>query len=466
MNHYSLENGILLYDHTRICIPKGPIRTQILHDHHDIPTAGHQGIERTYAAIHDLFYWPRMNSDVRRYVKSCDSCQRIKASQQSPAGLLQPLPIPTRSWEQVSMDFITQLPRTKAGHDAIVVFVDTFSKMVHFVPTKTTASAPDTAKLFFDHVFKLHGLPKSIVSDRDAKFTSRFWQSLFNTLGTKLSMSTAFHPQTDGQTERANRTLEDMLRAVVGYRQDDWDEHLAAAEFACNNAPNASTSLSPFKINHGFEPYNPYSSIKKIPDDTPAMADFLQKLANATKQATDALTLAKANQERNANKSRRDVKYQVGDMVLLSSSHINLASQANRPSKKLQHRFTGPYRIVQQVSHVAFKLALPDTLKIHPVFHVSLLRPYMDPAETPNRDVPPPPPPAVTIDSQPEFEVEAILDHRRRHRQTQYLIKWVGYPDHDATWEPESNLSNAADILLQYKSSRTMPEGGGSDVME
>jgi hypothetical protein len=201
LQHYSLENGILLYDHTRTCIPKGPLRTQILHDHHDIPTAGHQGIERTYAAIHDLFYWPRMNTDVRQYVKSCDSCQRIKASQQSPAGLLQPLPIPTRSWEQVSMDFITQLPRTKAGHDAIVVFVDTFSKMVHFVPTKTTASAPDTAKLFFDHIFKLHGLPKSIVSDRDAKFTSRFWQSLFNTLGTKLAMSTAFHPQTDGQTE-------------------------------------------------------------------------------------------------------------------------------------------------------------------------------------------------------------------------------------------------------------------------
>ena len=120
-----------------------------------------------------------------------------------------------------------------------------------------------------------------------------------------------------------------MLRAVVGYQQDDWDEHLASTEFACNNAPNASTGMSPFQINHGFEPHNPYSSIKNIPDDTPAMADFLQKLLNATKRATDALTLAKANQERNANKSRRDVEYQVGDMVLLSSNHINLASQAN-----------------------------------------------------------------------------------------------------------------------------------------
>jgi hypothetical protein len=173
--HYSIkEDGTLKYDQTRVCIPKGPICTQILHDHHDTPMAGHQGIERTYAAIHKLFYWPRMNNDVRAYVKSCDSCQRIKASQQVPAGLLQPLPIPQQPWDQVSMDFIVQLPTTKSGFDAIVVFVDTFSKMVHFAPTKTTATAPDTAQLFFDHIIKLHGLPKSIVSDRDAKFTSKF----------------------------------------------------------------------------------------------------------------------------------------------------------------------------------------------------------------------------------------------------------------------------------------------------
>src|SRR3954470_22817427 len=278
-----------------------------------------------------MFYWPRMNNDVRQYVKSCDSCQRIKASQQVPGGLLQPLPIPTRPWEQVSMDFIVQLPKTKAGFDAIVVFVDTFSKMTHFAPTKTTASAPDTARLFFDHIFRLHGLPKSIVSDRDAKFTSKFWKSLFQTLGTKLAMSTAFHPQTDGQMERANRTLEDMLRAFTSYRQDDWDLHLTAAEFACNNAPNASTGMSPFKINAGRDPLNPYRPSLKIPDQILASHNFLEEISNATKIAHDALILAKANQERNANKSRRDVQFSVNDQVLLSSTHINLASQAKRP---------------------------------------------------------------------------------------------------------------------------------------
>ena len=158
-----------------------------------------------------MFYWPQMNNNVHNYVKSCNSCQRIKASQQVPGGLLQPLAIPSHPWEQVSMDFIVQLPKTKAGFDAIMVFIDTFSKMTHFTSTKTTATAPDIACLFFDHVFQLHGLPKSIVSDQDAKFTSKFWKTLFQTLGTKLAMSTAFHPQTDGQTERANQTLEDML---------------------------------------------------------------------------------------------------------------------------------------------------------------------------------------------------------------------------------------------------------------
>jgi hypothetical protein len=403
--------------------------------------------------MYKLFYWPQMNNDVREYVKSCDSCQHIKASQQVPAGLLQPLPIPKQPWDQVSMDFIVQLPTTKAGFDAIMVFVDTFSKMVHLAPTKTTASAPDTAWIFFDQVVKLHGLPKSIISDRDAKFTSKFWKLVFQTMGTKLAMSTAFHPQTDGQTEHANRTLEDMLRSFVSYQQNDWDQFLPTAEFACNNAPNASTGMSPFRVNYGCDPYNPYAAITKIPDEVPATADFLEGLANATKIATDALVLAKANQERNANKSRRDVSYQVGDQVLLSANHINLASQALCPTKKLQHRFLGPYRVVKRVSLVAYRLELPESLRIHPVFHVSLLRPYKDPASFPDRALPTPPPLPVTIEDTPEYVVERILDHRTRHHRLEYLVKWEGYPDYDASWEPGEHLANAPEILREYKAS-------------
>jgi hypothetical protein len=360
------------------------------------------------------------------------------------------------------MDFITQLPRTKSGFDAIVVFVDTFSKMVHLIPSRTTATAPDTAQIFFDHVFKLHGLPSSIISDRDTKFTSRFWQSLFRTMGTRLAMSTAYHPQTDGQTERANRTLEDMLRAFVNYRQDNWDSLLPAAEFACNNAPNASTQMTPFRLCYGRDPTDPYSQITKFPDSIPAAADFHCQRRNAIKQATDALVLAKANQEKYANQSRRDVSFSVGDQVLLSSSHIHLASQAQRPSRKLQARFIGPYPILAKVSPVAYKLELPPSLNIHPVFHVSLLRAYTTPSSIPDR-VPsrPPPPPAVTMDDHEEYEVETILDQRTRHRNIEYLVKWVGYPDHDASWEPVANLTNAADIIKDFEASRTMLARGG-----
>jgi transposase InsO family protein len=466
LQHYSLSSdGMLMYDETRLCIPRGPIRSQVLHDHHDTPISGHQGIERTYDALHRLFYWPRMNGMVRDYVKSCDSCQRIKASQQVPAGLLRPLPSPGRPWEQVSMDFIVQLPKTRGGNDAIVVFVDMFSKMVHFAPTKTTASAPDTARIFFDHVFRLHGLPKSIVSDRDAKFTSKFWQTLFRTLGTKLAMSTAFHPQTDGQTERANRTLEDMLRAFTSYRQDDWDTQLTAAEFACNNAPNQSTGMTPFHLNHGQDPWNPYASLAQIPDQVPSVEDFLTSISNGIQTAKDALTLAKANQERNANRHRRDVEYNVGDQVLLNSNHINLASQALRPSKKLQHRFIGPYQVITKVSPVAYKLELPPDLRIHPVFHVSLLRPYQAPTKIEHRTLNTPPPPAITIEDHQEYEVEQILDQRTRFRRKEFLVKWVGYPDYDATWEPEANLKNATDAVKEFLASRTLLEGRGSDVM-
>ena len=285
-------------------------------------------------------------------------------------------------------------------------------------------------------------------------------------MGTKLAMSTAFHPQTDGQTERANRTLEDMLRAFVSYRQDNWDQYLSTAEFACNNAPNASTGMSPFHVNYGRDPYNPYSALSKIPDDTPAAKDFLEGLANSTKIATDALVLAKANQERNANKSRRDVTFQIGDQVLLSSNHINLASQALRPTKKLQHRFLGPYTITQKISPVAYKLQLPESLRIHPVFHVSLLRPYKDPSTFPDRPLPTPPPPPVTIDNTPEYVVEKILDHRIYRRRPEYLVKWAGYPDHDASWEPLEHLANSQEILREFETSRTMPKGGGSNVME
>ena len=170
-------------------------------EHHDTPFAGHLGYDKTYASISELFYWPKLAKDVKLYVGSCDSCQCNKPSHTHPAGLLQPLPIPSCNWDSISMDFIVELPKSRLGFDAITVFVDRLSKMAHFVPCHTASSAPQIAELFMSSVFHAHGLPSSIVSDRDPCFTGHFWKALWKHLNTSLDMSTAFHLQTDGQTK-------------------------------------------------------------------------------------------------------------------------------------------------------------------------------------------------------------------------------------------------------------------------
>ena len=208
---------------------------ECLHDHHDTPMYGHGGVRKTEVAIMRKFWWPTIHADVAEYVQACDACQKNKSTNQKPIGLLQPLQTPEESWESISMDLITQLPVSKSGHDAIVVFVDRLSKMVHFAPTITEVTAEGIAKLIMRNVVRLHGVPREIVSDRDTRFTAKFMRKLCELLGIKQSMSTAFHPQSDGQTERANRVLEDMLRHYVSPAQDDWDEHLSMAEFAVNN---------------------------------------------------------------------------------------------------------------------------------------------------------------------------------------------------------------------------------------
>jgi hypothetical protein len=190
-----------------------------------------------------------------------------------PASLLQPLPIPDVPWKSVSMDFITQLPETRRGHDAILVFVDRLTKMVHFAPTRTDVSAEGVAQLFMEHVIRLHGCPKDVVSDRDARFTSRFWKAIMRLCGTRMSMSSAFHPESDGQTERVNRTLEQTLRMFVSPAQDDWDDLLPAVEFACNSAVHDSTGQTPFVLNYGRQLQAPVDLA--VGDEVPAANDFV-----------------------------------------------------------------------------------------------------------------------------------------------------------------------------------------------
>ena len=240
-----LHGGLLVNSSNRILIPSSAssVKSLIFHECHDAPLGGHSGAAKTIDRISRRFIWKNMNEEIRSYVSTCLLCQMNKPSQQFPMGLLQPIATPDYPWHTVTLDFIVALPKTRRGYDATIVIVDKLTKWVIYIASRTTDDAPTVARYFFDHVVRHHGIPAVIISDRDAKFASIFWQSLWGQLGTRLHMSTAFHPQTDGQTERQNRTLEEAMRAYVNYKQDDWDEHLVALELAYNCSVQRSTGF-------------------------------------------------------------------------------------------------------------------------------------------------------------------------------------------------------------------------------
>jgi hypothetical protein len=447
---------VYLGDSDRLYIPADDaLRTRLLHECHDVPTAGHLGKDKTLEQVKRRFYWPRMDADVLQYVRTCDACQRNKPSQQATAGLLQSLPIPNHPWQQVTMDLITQLPKSQRGNDAIVVFVDKLSKMVHLVATKTTVTAPQLAEIFWSTVVRHHGLPSSIVSDRDPRFTGHFWRALWKCLGTQLTMSTAFHPQTDGQTERANRTLEEMLRSYVSFQQKDWDEHLVAAELAFNASKHASTGFTPFYLNGGREVSVPLDLAIEEARTTrqPDAAARIQQLHRDLETAKEHLLKAQQRQAHHADKHRREMRFAVGDDVLLSTAHLKLVGSADRTAK-FTYKYIGPFKIKRVVNDNAYELDLPAQLQIHPVLNVSRLKAYHDgrvafPLRT-RADTRPPP--ATTSSDGDEYEVESVLAKRGKGARTEYLVRWKEWPIWEATWERRKNLEGAVEILDAFES--------------
>jgi hypothetical protein len=454
---YLLYDGLLCVIRrslTLICIPRrSDIRLSLLHDAHDSCIAGHLGFDKTYDNLRRIVYWPKIAKETRSYIQTCELCQRNKHSLQRPAGLLQPLPIPEQRWDTVTMDFIVGLPVTLLHHDSITVFVDKLSKQVHFVPSKSTNTAKDFAQLFFNNVFRLHGMPRTIVSDRDSKFTSRFWQELTRLMDTKLAMSTAFHPQTDGQSERANQTLEMMLRAFVNQQQNNWDTLLPALEFAYNNSVNPSTGFSPFYLTAGFHPNVPASLLRPTNTVAPSVKEFIESQRVALTLAQEALYDAQERQKRNADKLRRDHDFIVGDQVLINAEDITVPANHNQKSKKLQAQFIGPYTIVQECSPVSFRVELPPTVRIHDVFHVDRFRHYYPSPEALGPRAPPQPTPII-VDGEEEYEVEEILDYRYFRRQHQFLVLWKGFSREKATWERKSQLKNCNELLQKFLTQR------------
>ena len=431
----------LLYKGGRLYVPQCDLRARLLSEAHDAPLSGHLGRDKTYDRLSRAFYWPRMHLMVSEYCSTCPSCQAIKPSHQKPMGLLQPLPIPTSPGESFGLDFIMGLPRTKSGYTAICTFTDRCSHTLVLAPTTEEVTAEQTAGLFHRDVFRRgFGIPQSLVSDRDPRFTSEFWQALHKRFGTKLNMSTANHPQTDGCSENANRTVEDMIRHFVSPFQDDWDEHLVNLEFCYNDSVHASTGYTPFQLTQGRHPRTPLNMYLQPLSETSTetVKVYAKRLREDIQRARAAMLAAQERQRRNANKHRRQYTFEVGDLVWLAASHLRLRRLV---TGKLKPRYYGPYKIKRVLSEVAYELALPAAFKIHPVIHISHLKANADGTKSfPHRPEYEGPPPPELEDDEPYFAVECFRQHRGTAKRRQFLVKFVGEGEDYNEWLRASRL--------------------------
>ncbi|KAF0692775.1 Aste57867_16172 [Aphanomyces stellatus] len=292
------------------------LRAEIIAQAHDASTAAHPGTRRTVLSVSQWYYWKTLADDVKLYVATCETCSRYKTSSLRANGKMIPIPAPQECWQTVSVDWITGLPASK-GYEAIRVVVDKLSKRPTYIPTKSDVDAPQTAKEFFEHVVRHHGLPSTIISDRDPKFTSTFWKSLMDIMGIRQAMTTASRAQADGATERQNRTLEDALRCQVSYLGQDWVDHLPTIEYAHQGLVQASTGLTPFEVDTGRKLRNPaVSSI--LPKNDFAM-NFAEHRKEVIKMAHDNLKKAQQRQKDYYDKRRSNVTFKQGDIVLLAT---------------------------------------------------------------------------------------------------------------------------------------------------
>lgn len=378
---FKLEEGLLYFRATpgnddfqwRLCVPECKERQLIISKHHDTPAAGHFGTYKTYLLTATRFYWPLMFRHIKKWVSSCDSCQRCKHGLPGTAGLLKPLDIPEARWQSVSMDFITGLPVSK-GLDCILVIVDRLTKRAHFVACTKTTDAQFAAHLFFQNVVRLHGVPKSIVSDRDIRFMNSFWQSLHKILGTKLQVSTVNHPQTDGQTERVNSIVNQLLRTFCSSEHEKWTLYLGLAEFAYNNTYQTSIQTTPFEADLGYSPRVPAFENFSLTERRSLVAETLgTKMKAILLRTQEYMVEAQRSQEYYANQGRRTLNVKIGDFVLL---HRN-AFTKSEAYVKMQPVYLGPYKVVKKINENAFELDLPFHTKKHRVHNVSNFKPYI-----------------------------------------------------------------------------------------
>jgi hypothetical protein len=392
-----------------------------------------------------------MKIEIARYVARCDTCRCVKAIHMKTAGPLQSLPIPTWKWEDISMDFIMGLPRTAKGYDSIWVIIDRLTKIAHFLPVKTYYPVLTYAQMYIARILSLHDVPKIIVSDRGPQFVSKFSEELHKSLGTKLLHSSAYHPQTSGQTERVNQIIEDMLRACVLEFPQKWDDYLPLAKFSYNNSYQESIKMAPFEALYGrrcctsLNWFEPGERCFFRPDMVKEAEEKVRRIIYNLKEA-------QARQKSYVDKRRKPLYFLVGDYVYLKVSPMKGISRFGVKGK-LAPRYIGPFPILEQCGPLSYRLQLPKTLSVvHNVFHVSQLKKCL---WVPDQTIE-----VIDVALEPDLTYSEhpvrVLDQKdritRRKTLKFYKIQWNQHTEDEATWETQDFLDkNFLDFLASCK---------------
>ena len=418
---------------------------QAIHEH---PLHGHQGINKTLERVKTTYNFPRIKKMVQQIANQCEMCAKTKARRHKPYGELQPIPVAQRPWDSITMDFITKLPlsldpATGTAYDSILVIVDRLTKFSYFIPYQEATDAEEFSYIFLRNIVSTHGLPTEIISDRGPPFFSNFWQCLMSRIGLNHKLTTAYRAQVDGQTERMNQVVETYLRCYVNYSQNNWVEKLPTAQLAYNTATNESTKITPSYANFGFTP-DAYRTERNGPL-APAAILKSDELKNLHEEMRTELSFVQNQHARYYNQKRlKGPTFSEGDMVLLATKNIT----TKRLNKKLDYKYIGPYKILEKISENNYRLDLPPKVKLHPIFHISLLESAKDTIVVKTDE------PETEVDGLEEHEAEAIIDMRKEDGKIEYLVKWKNWSKNDNTWEPPEHLNHAQRLLKTFHRDR------------
>jgi hypothetical protein len=454
---FTWKNDSLWYKDRLYLCKNSQLKQKVLLELHTSPVGGHSGFLKTYHRVKKDFFWDGLKTDVQRFVAECLVCQQNKVETIKTPGLLQPLSIPSQRWEEVSMDFITGLPKSE-GKSVIMVIVDRLTKYAHFCALSHPFKASTVATAFMETVQKLHGSPKIIVSDRDPIFTGHFWTELFSCLGTQLAHSSSYHPQSDGQTEIVNKCLEGYLHCFVSDKQAQWFKWLPLAEWWYNTSFHTATKMTPFMALYGYHPPSITSSLKEK-SKVQAVEDHIENQQQVLQILKDNLTMAQNRMKQQADQHRSERSFEVGDWVFLRlQPYKQMSLKQAKKDNKLSPKYYGPYKVLQKIGTMAYKLELPASSRVHPVFHVSCLKKVIG-DKIPVQTILP----ELDEEGKMILEPEAITDTRIRQLRnrsiSEYLIKWRKLPAEDSTWEDESFIQKHPELLKRCGQHLSQGEG-------